>query len=345
MIAIADDSTPSSPPNSKLFFALGRDKAIWTRRGDGSTWEDDWTSLGGTFLSQPAAVTFTGTQTNVFAVDTNQAMQTKALKNGVWDQTWLNLAGGITAPPSVCSSATGSLDAWVRGTDGSLFHMNFNQSSGVYTPWLSEQGFLSSAPVASCAGNNRIDVVLYGGYGPPFDLFVKRWDGAAFSASTYFEEGGSFVGDPTAVSLGSDRTDYFGVGADKAMYHKSWTAASGFGPLENIGGAFQSAPYAVAVGADRVDVLAVGTDDRLKHNALVGSAWGASWDDLGGSFNSAPAAFATSAGKVTVYGLANNGSLFHGSWTIGSGYAWTDGTGWVTDGGNMSTTWFRKAIS
>ena len=150
------------------------------------------------------------------------------------------------------------------------------------------------------------------------------------------------------MSLGTDRTDYFGIGADKSMYHSSWTKSTGFqvGPPTSIGGSFESIPYAIAVGTDRIDVLAVGTDDGLKHNALIlGSNWGAEWQDLGGNFSSAPAAFATSSGKVVVFGLASNGSMFHGSWSIGSTSDWTDGSGWVSDGEDFSTKWFRQALS
>jgi len=346
MIAVVDDTTPSARPGIKRFFALGQDQAIWTRRGDGAAWADDWTSLGGTFLSQPAAVNHVTTQTTVFAVDSNFNMLGKSTKDGAWDGAqWLNLAGGITAPPTVCSAATGSLDVFVRGTDAGLFRMNLNRTSGAFTSWLGEGGFLASAPVATCAGGGRIDVVLFGGSGPPHDLWIKRWDGTDFQAAEWFSQGGGFVGDPAAVSLGSDRTDYFGLGRDGAMYHKTWTAAAGFSAFENIGGPFQSAPYAVAVGTDRIDVLAVGKDDQLKHNALLGATWSADWQDLGGKFNSAPAAFVAASGRVSVYGLANNGSMFHGSWTIGSDRDWTNGTGWVSDQGFLSTRWFRNAVS
>ena len=69
------------------------------------------------------------------------------------------------------------------------------------------------------------------------------------------------------------------------------------------------------------------------------------WDDLGGSFNSAPTALYTPSGLVSVFGIGNNGSIFHGTWTVGSGAAWTNGANWTMEGGAMSTAWFREAIS
>lgn len=50
--------TASSFPNSDLLhvYVVGADSAIWLRRGNGGSWAD-WESLGGAFLSPPAAVT------------------------------------------------------------------------------------------------------------------------------------------------------------------------------------------------------------------------------------------------------------------------------------------------
>jgi hypothetical protein len=50
--------TATSFQNNELLqvYAVGADSAIWLRRGNGGSWTD-WESLGGTFLSPPAAVT------------------------------------------------------------------------------------------------------------------------------------------------------------------------------------------------------------------------------------------------------------------------------------------------
>jgi hypothetical protein len=348
MLAVVADSTPSAPGGSTIFLALGQDNLIWYRRGDGITWFSDWINLGaggitGGFQSQPAAVTFSSNQTNVWVVDTNSHMRSVALKNGLWDNIWIDLGGTFTTPMTSCSYESGVLDVFGRANDGSLVHMNWNESGNEYSDWLSLGGYLSSAPMVTCAGNNRMDVVLYGGFSVPFDLFIRRWDGSQWLS--WQGEGGSFKGDPFALSIGSDRTDYFGIGVDQAMYHMTWTASTGYGFLENIGGLFESVPYAIAIGTTRIDVLAVGLDDQLKHKAFINSIWSPNWDDLGGSFNSAPTAVYTTSGKVSVFGIGHNGSVFHGTWTIGSGATWTDGNNWTTDGGSMSTTWFRDAIS
>ncbi|KAE9378654.1 hypothetical protein N431DRAFT_540503 [Stipitochalara longipes BDJ] len=316
MLSVVEDSTPSAPSGSKLFFALGQDKLVWYRRGDGATWFSDWTSLnsnGINILSQPDAVTFEDDQTNIWVVDANSKMQVLAYKSGVWDGAWLDLGGSFTTPMTSCSRESGSLS-----------------------------GFCASAMLAVC-GNNSVEVVVYGGYQGPFTFDINVLNGSQWS--DWQGESSNMKGDPFAISFSPNRSDYFGIGEDGAMYYTTWTSSAGYGALQYLGGSFESTPFAIANGNNRVDVLAVGTDDHLKHKALIGLSWSPDWDDLGGSFNSAPVAFYTPSGLASVFGIANNGSLFHGTWTVGSGASWTNGDNWTVDGGAMSTTWFRGAIS
>ncbi|KAH8884344.1 hypothetical protein GQ53DRAFT_730900 [Thozetella sp. PMI_491] len=340
MLAVVQDSTPSAGSDAKLFFGLGSDSAVWYRKWDGSTWTNSWTSLGGQFLSQPSAVTFRDNQTNVWVIDQNFVMSSIAYKSGVWDKSWLSLGGVITAAPTSCSHQSGVLDIFVRGTDGALFQNNWNESSAVgYTGWLRLDGWLSSAPVVTCAAPDRMDVVLLGDTQSPYPFFVKRWTGSAWQ--DYVKLGGDFRGEPTAVSFSSERSDYFGIGADGAMYHATWTSSSGYGSWTNLGGSFESSPHAFVTGSSRIDVLGVGTDDHLKHKAMINEVWSSDWDDLGGSFNSAPVAVTGSSGNVTVFGLSKTGALFHKTWAAGNDRVWSKGSDWVEDGGSLGTKWFR----
>ncbi|VUC36585.1 unnamed protein product [Clonostachys rosea] len=311
MIAVVQDSSPSASADSKLLFGLGSDSAVWYRQWDGSNWRNQWTSLGGQFASQPAAVTFESEQTNVWVVDKNNAISSIAYKNGMWDSSWLGLGGYATSPPTSCSHDTGVLDLFVRGSTMALHQMDWNTSSSTYSGWQPLGLYLSSSPMVTCS-HGRMDVAVYGGgAGAPHDLWVIR-------------------------------SDYFGISPDGAMYHLLWTTAGGYGNWENIGGAFESIPAALVVSDSRVDVVAVGTDDRLKHKALIDSSWSSDWDDLGGTFNSAPVVILDSSEKVTVFGLNSKGELFHGTWTIVSNNrTWSGDPSWTTDGGEFSLQWFR----
>ncbi|PMD37050.1 hypothetical protein L207DRAFT_515481 [Hyaloscypha variabilis F] len=344
MLSVVQDSTPSAPSGSNFFFALGQDKLIWYRRGDGVTWFIDWTSLesgGLEFQSQPDAVTFVNNQTNIWVVDSTSKMQSLAYKSGVWDSTWLDLGGSFTTPMTSCSRESEVIDIFGRASDGTPQHMSWNESDG-YSDWQSLTGFCASSPFVAC-GNDSLSVVVYGGYQAPFTFDIDILSGLKWS--DWQGESSNMKGDPFAMVFGPDRSDYFGIGTDGAMYYTTWTSSAGYGPLQNLGGSFESTPFAFTGENNRVDVLAVGVDDQLNHKALIGGSWSSDWDDLGGSFNSAPVAFYTPSGLASVFGLANNGSVFHGTWTVGSAATWTCGNNWTVDGGAMATTWFRGAIS
>lgn len=146
------------------------------------------------------------------------------------------------------------------------------------------------------------------------------------------------MGDPYLVARGTVETHFLGIGSDGGMYHFTWTPA-GYSSLENLGGSFQTTAHGLSTDPRRLDILAVGTDSRLKQRALIGSTWGPTWNDLGGVFNSAPVAVMIQPGVVSVYGLGEDGALFHGTWTIGEDYSWTDGPNWLSDGGQFAPTY------
>ena len=82
----------------------------------------------------------------------------------------------------------------------------------------------------------------------------------------------------------------FGVGLDRAIYHKAWDGSAWRPSLtdwERFGGAFTSDPVAVSSAPGRLDVFAFGLDRGLFHKAWDGSTWLPSpldWEALGGTF-------------------------------------------------------------
>lgn len=336
--------TYSSAPTT-FIFVLGTDSAIWYRQGDGVAWSTEWTSLGGTFLSQPAAVLLENGRVDVFAVWKDQSMRTKSFQNGSWN-SWINLGGYCVTPPSVCSWGVGKWSVFVLSRDRALYHKWYD---GGWLPsqtgdWEYLNGWVSSSPVCACGGNNTVGVALYGGVSgltpnDPYPIYYKRYNDMTWSN---WEGGqGNFRGDPTAVALGPERTDYFGIGSDKAMYHQTWLLTSGYSSVESLGGGpFESTPFVLATSTYRIDVLSVGSDGRLKHKALIGSSWSRDWEDLGGSFIGAPVAVSTDSGQISVFGIGPNGTVIHGTFNGTDEFSWGGGA-WFLDGGSVSTNWFR----
>ena len=62
-------------------------------------------------------------------------------------------------------------------------------------------------------------------------VYHKWWNGSAWGPSLtgYEYMGGAILGQPKAVSWGSNRLDVFVIGTDRALYHKWWNGSS-WGP-------------------------------------------------------------------------------------------------------------------
>jgi hypothetical protein len=89
----------------------------------------------------------------------------------------------------------------------------------------------------------------------------------------------------SAVFWGIPRIDIFGLGTDRAVYHKArnGSASHPAAGWEYLGGNFISGPTAIAWGPQRLDVFAIGSDKKMYHKWWSGS-WGPStteWECLG----------------------------------------------------------------
>jgi hypothetical protein len=97
-----------------------------------------------------------------------------ALNNSLWDNFWIDLGGTFTTPITSYSYKSSVLDIFGRANDGSLIHINWNESGYKYSDWLSLSRYLSSAPMVTCARNNWIDIILFRGFSVLFNLFISR---------------------------------------------------------------------------------------------------------------------------------------------------------------------------
>src|SRR5690349_3522301 len=112
----------------------------------------------------------------------------------------------------------------------------------------------------------RLDVF---GLGPDFGMRQQTlWQGVAPPTQEWTNLGGSFISAPTAAAaFGEKRIDVFGVGQDRAMYHKTWDGEVWTGEWERLGGIFSSDASAVSWGVGRLDLFVRGADYTLRHRA------------------------------------------------------------------------------
>ncbi|MFK5645249.1 S8 family serine peptidase [Ornithinimicrobium sp. LYQ121] len=139
-----------------------------------------------------------------------------------------------------------------------------------------------------------------------------------------------------AVSWGASRLDVFGIGTDRATYHKWWGGS--WGPsltgYEYQGGVCTSRPEVASWGPNRLDVFVLGTDRALYHKWWNGSSWGPSltgWESLGGVCTSPPKVVSWGPNRLDVFVLGTDRALYHKWW---DGNSWGPSlTGWERMGG------------
>ncbi|KAH7326170.1 hypothetical protein B0I35DRAFT_127631 [Stachybotrys elegans] len=77
---------PDSVSGRFWLFGRGSDSAYWFRESDGQRWTSEWTSLNGSFISQPAVVSVNSERVDVFGLwEDNLTMRTKMYRRGEWD--------------------------------------------------------------------------------------------------------------------------------------------------------------------------------------------------------------------------------------------------------------------
>jgi len=349
-----------------MIFAINSEKGLIYRKGDGlGSWDEAWADLFGSFSSRPAVGLMGPDHLYAFAVSDgdSRVMQVRNYSNGAWSQSWAALGGAINggstlaSAPVVCSPDSKTVAVWaVDGTGDYVIEEWRNTNISDFWPgtqtWLIEPNFNSAAVVKTSAApgvvcrNSNIyhDIVIYAKdngtalvthyntTGPP--PTVGEWE-------DWFDVGGSFIGHPVVVAVGSKRFDFFGIGTDKAMYHFSWSETGGYSSLENLGGSFASVPSAFVTLGDQIsiDVVAVGSNDNLMHRKMTGEAWVADWEDLGLFSNSAPLMtdVVGQPNTVALFFIGQTGMSF-ASWEITSGSTWKSVVKPVDIGGNFSFT-------
>ena len=343
-------------------FARGSDRAIWYRQASQNAWSGGWKSLGGDFNSQPTAIAVGTDRVDVLAVASGGDIRMQTYQGGQWAEDWLALGGDSINAVAACFRPPDAVDVFGTNAEGLLTYRT--RAGDAWQPaldqdWKSFSGYTSAAPAAVCGNATRVDVVSYGGYsGSLHDVgwmhsnssgsgasgtanvnqtFGDGWEGNFTPGS-----GIGFRGDPALVRVDGLTTGVLGVGSDKRVYYREYSARTrDYGETESLGGAVESVPFALASANGRLDVLAVAAaNDTLVHKARVDGVWATDWENLGGYFEGVPVAVRSDAGWIAVFGIGPGGHAIHGNWSVSDGFVWGEGR-WFDDSGDLSTDWFR----
>ncbi|KAH8900440.1 hypothetical protein GQ53DRAFT_862589, partial [Thozetella sp. PMI_491] len=335
---------------SVYIFGRGQDKNMMYRKGDGETWSSNWTSLGGPFDSQPAAMRWSNNGTDMFTIYTvseGKNVYNMHFDGNVWG-AWNNLGEAAQSAPTVCG--INRTDVWIASAavSGGVMHQTTHDAAN----WVHHDATWDAEPLGAPSRSNvgvscrqskeaMHNLVVYSkekGSAKHNNYNNTKWNG-------WEDRGGSYIGNPTLVGVAADSFRFFGIGEDRAMHHWQWSIGQGYGPTDNLGGQFESDAAAIAsdvAGDIRVDVVSVGTDDFIKHRAMIGGSWVMDWEDLGVFANSAPTLFAIagSTNRVGLLVLGHSNEVNYTTWTVSKDPSWT-GLSWSSMEGNLTSGYFQ----
>jgi hypothetical protein len=194
----------------------------------------DFGSLGGNFISSPAAVVH-GEAVLVFGIQADRAMYTCSTDRtplGDVYGAWSSLGGIFTSAPTAVSGGLGQVDVFARDANFQLAHLTWDGTN--WGPdWQNLGGTLASAPVAVSWGPDRIDVFALQSDG---SVGHTWWDGQIWNQWQPLvppDPSISLVGTPSAITWGPGYLDVFVSGNDSNLYHYAQTAGA-FGAPESL---------------------------------------------------------------------------------------------------------------
>jgi hypothetical protein len=213
-------------------FGIGTDSAVyhlaWTFN---QGWMKSWESLGGKFISPPAAVSWGSNRLDVFGIGTDSGMYHKWWDGNAWGPSpsgWESLGGKFTSLPVAVSRGPNRLDVFGRSMDMALYYKVWTGTHWMPSPtdWESLGGKFVSPPAVVPNAGNYLDAFGIGLDGGMYHKFLLA-SGWLPARGNWDSLGGQFKSWPSAVSWGPNRLDIFGIGMDSAMYHKWWKPMPG----------------------------------------------------------------------------------------------------------------------
>lgn len=244
-----------------------------------------WESLGGNFISAPAAIAWSdGKNTkrvDVFAVNAaDRAMVQRTWDGKQWSRGWQSLEGIFNSAPSVVSIAPGRLDLFARATDNTLRHQTLQD--GEWLPdWRNLGGMLASQPVAVSRTPTTIDVISvnHGDANHADGSLAHRWwDGAPDywndweSSIPTSTPGVGCSTTPSVLATGPDRLDVVTLGSDGVVYHWFWKEGFFFPPIVAVHGISQ-APTLAKLPSGHLTMVGGDAYDNLVQSYFETNGW------------------------------------------------------------------------
>ena len=211
--------------------------------------------------------------------------------------TFENLLGVAASEPSATSWGSGHVATVVRGGNGALWYLQWDNGSA--TGWQTLGGTVTWNPLLIATATGQM-TAFYRGANK--QLYYVDYSGGSWSGHTSLQ--GVLTSSPVAASWGAGHLAVFTRGQANDLWYRQRTGGT-WGPWAGLGGNFSVDPVVVSRGSGLLDVFVRAPNNTISYISYNGSSWGA-WNTLGAPatiFNgiSEPGAVVTPAGELTVF--------------------------------------------
>ena len=235
----------------------------------------------------------------------------------VW-QNWVPLGGILTSSPAAISRAAGTLEVFVRGTNGACYSKWTTDYGGTWSGWANLGGVLlaGTGPAAS-AREGGFDVFVIG---TDHALWQKTWTSSGGTVN-WRSLGGYLTSSPAAISRYAAAIEVFARGGNGALWSRySTDNGASWSNWGSLGGKLlDGTGPAVSAREGGFDVFVIGTDHALWQKTWTSSGGTVDWHSLGGYLTSSPAATSRSSNTIDVFVRGGNGLIY---WKEYSNSAW-----------------------
>lgn len=250
---------------------------------------------------------------------------------------WSGLTGAITGRVVVVPDHLGTLEAFARGPDNSLWHASQTQVNGPWPAWESLGGVITSDPAVIPGPDGGLKVFAAGTDSAIWEIEQTEPRGAW---SSWASLGGVVAGNPAVALSAGEAIDVFARGTDLALWHKYQMGPGGpWSDWTCLGGYLVTDPVvAQTISYGPINVFAQGGDHALWQIAEVGGGtetW-TRWNAVGGGpFTGNPAVASDQAGvlEVLIRG-ADNALWYSVQSSINNPLGWT---AWASPGGYVTS--------
>ncbi len=319
----------------------------------GGSWSG-WISLGTNIIVQnasPAVGVNADGRLEVFVVDGNGAVDhvyqkvagSSASTN--WTSIGLLTSSQVstTAKLAVGNWANGSMDLFVIGTDGVLYHNYQTAPNGGWFGFVSLGGsWQQDADIAvGSEKDGRLNVFLIGNTGNLYHNWQTAVNGTSWNG---FSDLSGALAEQVRLTVGRNsngRLEAFTLGTDGVAYTTSetssnsptsWTSWSGMGGVWEV----DAKPVVAADQNGALELFLIGSTGNMYHNYQTSpsGSW-SGWVELNGSFtqNVRPCVGMNKSGTLEVFLTGPSADMQHAYETAPNSTTWS---GWSSLGGSWN---------